>query len=92
MLEDCSNFSVEEPLVIGEALLQFGANATQTFLKHVYQHHPVSSHEEAQQLLSMAHLLDAPSLMKKAVSYIFSKPLASLLGLSIGYCWQIVSI
>ncbi len=69
MLEDCSNFSVEEPLVIGEALLQFGANATQTFLKHVYQHHPVSSHEEAQQLLSMAHLLDAPSLMKKAVSY-----------------------
>ena len=55
--------------MIGEALSQYGATATQTFLKHVYQHHPVSSHEEAQQLLSMAHLLDAPSLMKKAVSY-----------------------
>lgn len=59
--------------MLSEFLSQHGLAATETFLKHVYKRVQISSLDKAQQLLSVAHMLDAPSLMKQAEEYLGSQ-------------------
>ncbi len=72
LLEDCPEYSRQQPLVISEAFADYKRPAIQTFLHHVYNSQPISNHQEAQQLLAMADLLEAPSLMKHAIAYLES--------------------
>ena len=73
LLEDFPQYSSQEPLVLSEFLSQHGLAATETFLKHVYKQVQISSLDKAHQLLSVAHMIDAPSLMKQAEEYLGSQ-------------------
>ncbi|KAL3131261.1 hypothetical protein ABBQ38_000558 [Trebouxia sp. C0009 RCD-2024] len=69
LLEGCPNVSPEKPLVISEALSEHDPIGIETLLKHVYQQQAISSHKEAEQLLSIANYFQAPYLARKAVFY-----------------------
>ena len=70
MLEDCSGFSKEQPLVLVEPLAAFKQTDIRVFLYHSYQDKPIVSELEAMQLITIADMFDSPYLMEKAVQFL----------------------
>lgn len=70
MLEDCSGFSKEQPLVLKEALAEFKQADIQDYLRHSYQDKSVTSELEASQRITVADLFDSPFLVDKAVQFL----------------------
>lgn len=72
MLEDCSGFSKEQPLVLWEPLAGLKKADIGEYLCHSYQDKSVTSELAAMQLLTVADLFDSPLLVEKAVQFLES--------------------
>ena len=60
LLHDCPAYSKQQPLVLQDAVKDYGAADMQTFLQHVYTNKKVAKAEEAVQLLMAADRFDCP--------------------------------
>ncbi|KAL0046524.1 hypothetical protein WJX82_002978 [Trebouxia sp. C0006] len=78
VMRECPTFSKDAPLVLDRQLGGFAASELQTFLNQIYFSPVISSVAEAQDLLKVADLFDAATLLGKAVAYLEKTPAQDL--------------
>ncbi len=78
VMRECPTFSKDAPLVLDRQLGGFAASELQTFLNQIYFSPVISSVAEAQDLLKVADLFDAATLLGKAVAYLEETPAQDL--------------
>lgn len=72
MLQDCPNYSKQQPVVIKSALDRYSTAEIEVFLTHVYSNPKICTTSEAMKLLSTSDHFDCPGLTQCAVQYLDS--------------------